>query len=135
MDLCAAPKALPLLCDVSVRSLLHQSHDLASLVAVVSGVIRVGYSSLLFLAHLAGFGALVIFSIPSLTSKRGSPADPLATWRNLVLGLTALYILTLFSTAVGKTPWFNKSPSVFVAHNSMGLALVLASGWLLMRAR
>src|SRR5216117_3843517 len=108
---------------------------LAFLVAVVSGVIHVGDSSLLFLAHLAGFGALVIFSIPSLTSKRGSPADPLATWRNLVLGLTALYILTLFSTAVGKTPWFNKSPSVFVAHNSMGLALVLASGWLLMRAR
>ena len=108
---------------------------LAFLVAVVSGVIHVGDSSLLFLAHLAGFGALVIFSIPSLTSKRGSPADPLATWRNLVLGLTALYILTLFSTAVGKTPWFNKSPSVFVAHNSMGLALVLVSGWLLMRAR
>src|SRR5437762_3056306 len=41
---------------------------LAFLVAVVSGVIHVGESSssLLFLAHLAGFGALVIFSIPSL---------------------------------------------------------------------
>src|SRR5438552_599310 len=43
---------------------------LAFLVAVVSGVIHVGDSSLLFLAHLAGFGALVIFSIPSLTLKR-----------------------------------------------------------------
>src|SRR5439155_26162293 len=84
--------------------------------------------------HLAGFGALAAFVIPALTSKRTRAAAPLDKWRNIVLSLTGVYILTLFSTAMGKTAWFNRNASVFAVHTLIGLTLVLASGWFLMRA-
>src|SRR6266545_2490904 len=108
---------------------------LAFLVTIVSGLIYLGESrsSLLSLAHLAGFVALAAFAIPPLLPGKGAPPDPLAKWRNLALIFTAVYILTLFSAAVGKTPWFNKNLSVFVIHSLIGLILVLASGWFLMR--
>jgi tetratricopeptide (TPR) repeat protein len=107
------------------------------LALVDSGMIYLGESRspLLPAVHLAGFGALAAFVVPSLTEKRNGAPDPLTTWRNIVLGLTALYILTLFSAAVGKTTWFNQSLPIFVSHNLIGLLLVLASGWFLMRAK
>src|SRR6266542_4696539 len=110
---------------------------LAFLVTIVSGLIYLGESrsSLLSLAHLAGFVALAAFAIPPLLPGKGAPPDPLAKWRNLALIFTAVYILTLFSAAVGKTPWFNKNLSVFVIHSLIGLILVLASGWFLMRVQ
>ncbi|PYM10390.1 MAG: hypothetical protein DME18_16425, partial [Verrucomicrobia bacterium] len=110
---------------------------LVFLVLIESGAIYIGESrsSGLALAHLAGFGALAAFVIPSLTSRDKSVADPRAKWQNVVLGLMAFYILTLFSTAVGKTTLFNRNLPVFVVHNLVGLVSVLASGWFLMRSK
>jgi thioredoxin-like negative regulator of GroEL len=110
---------------------------LVFLVAVVSGLINISESrsSLLPLAHLAGFAALAGFAIPPLLAKKGAAPDPSAAWRKIILAVTAVYVLTLFSTAAGKTAWFNKSLSVFVVYNLIGVALVVASGWTLMQAR
>src|SRR6266496_1934335 len=107
------------------------------LILIAGRVISLGdrNSTGLALAHLAGFGALAAFVIPALTSKKSNGSDPPDKWRNIVLGLTGVYILTLFSTAMGKTTWFNRSLSAFAIHNLGGLALVLASGWFLMRAK
>src|SRR5207249_1404880 len=107
------------------------------LILVAAGVISLGErnSTGLAMAHLAGFGALAAFVIPLLTSKKNSAADPLDKWRNIVLGLTGVYILTLFSTAMGKTTGFNRSLPAFAVHHLIGLVLVVASGWLLMRVK
>src|SRR5205809_340911 len=80
-------------------------------VLIASGMIQLGESRapLLPLGHLACFGALAGFVIPSLTARTNITAHPLEKWRNLTLGLTAVYVLTLFSAAVGKTTWFNRS--------------------------
>ncbi|TMQ01982.1 MAG: DUF2723 domain-containing protein [Verrucomicrobia bacterium] len=109
---------------------------LGFLVGVSSGLIDVAEnrSSLVPLGHLAGFGALGFFAIPSLTAKKNG-ADPLAKWGNVILGITGVYILTLFSTAMGKTPLFNRSPAAFAIHSFIGLVLVLISGWFLLRAK
>src|SRR5436190_2217669 len=64
---------------------------LGLLVGIVSRMIYVGESrsSLLSMAHLAGFGALAAFAGPPLLGRQSTAPNPLANWRKIILGATA----------------------------------------------
>ena len=85
--------------------------------------------------HLIGLGAAGGFVFALMSKEKGTTAGPLPAWGKAALVLAGLYLLTLVTTVTGKTPWFNKTPGIFVAHNLIGCALLVVSGWALMQVR
>src|SRR6185369_2467729 len=86
-------------------------------------------------SHLFGLGIVLGFVLLVLSKQKDKAAGSLPAWGYAALALTAFYLLTLLTTATGKTNWSNKTPAVFLALNLVGTALVALSGWALMRVR
>src|SRR5437667_3855943 len=107
----------------------------AYLIAAAAKVIPLDMAAAFSGSHFFGLGTVLGFVLLVLSKQKDKAAGSLPAWGYAALGLTAIYLLTLLTTATGKTNWSNKTPAVFLALNLAGTVLVGLSGWALMRVR
>jgi hypothetical protein len=107
----------------------------AFLIAAAARVIPADTAAAVSVLHFLGLGAVLGFVLLVLSKQKDGAAGSLPIWGYGALALSALYLLTLLTAATGKSTWLNKTPAIFLAHNLVGTASLVISGWALMRVR